>query len=127
LIWSPSPVIHHVSVIYLIWFWTFVVSWLMLGIMAVLCGVSVKQLAGRDNKIRHAVWLGMANPWFWPLYWGSLLATVINNIAPLFLFLYVPLWTAIGVNAINLASSVGAPFVRVWIWRIHSQNEVPVG
>lgn len=130
IVWSPTPTLRQVSVVYQIWFWSFVASWLIGVAMAGLCGLTLRQLASRDDKWRGMVALGARNPWFWPLYWLSLLATVINTVAPLFLFVFVPLWTAVIGNAVNLFLSAGAPFVRVWIWRAahekdQARNELP--
>jgi hypothetical protein len=127
ILFSPTAVIRQVSAIYLVWFISNVVNWIGLGVMAAASALSVKTVASRDVHIRHAIWLGMQKRSFWWAFWGSGVALVVNTLAPFALFFYVSAWIAAGAVAINLFLNAGSPAFRIWIWRIHSQDEVPVG
>jgi len=125
IIWSPSPTLRHVSAVYLIWFIAAVVNWVFIGIMLAPCALSFKEVVGRDVKVRHAVYLGMASRWFWIGFWVSGVAWVVNTFVPLALLVVLPVWTVATVMALNVALSLGAIPLRIWIWRIHTQDEVP--
>jgi hypothetical protein len=126
IVFSPTSVLRQVSVIYLVWFISNVINWIGLGVMAATCMVSLKVIVTRAPTVRHAIWLGMQNRSFWWAYWGSGVALVVNTLAPFALFFYVSVWIAAGAVAINLFLNAGSPAFRIWIWRIHSQDEVPV-
>ena len=70
-----------------------------------------------DARVRQAIALGARHQSFWIGFWGSLFFTIVNNIAPLFLFLYLPFWTAAIANAVNLFFSSGAIIIRPKIYR----------
>jgi len=123
---SPSSTLRHVSFIYLVWFYAAVVNWVFIGIMLAPCALTFKEVAGRDAKVRHAIYLGMASRWFWIGFWVSGVAWVVNTFVPLALLVVLPLWTVVTVMALNVALSLGAIPLRIWIWRIYAQDEVPV-
>jgi hypothetical protein len=123
---SPTPVIRQVSAVFLVWFISNVVNWIGLGVMAAVSMVTLKDVTTRDATGRHAIWLGMHKRSFWIAFWVSGAALVVNTLAPFALFFYVSGWIAAGAVALNLFLNAGSPAFRIWIWRIHVQDEVPV-
>jgi hypothetical protein len=126
IVFSPTSVLRQVSAVYLVWFISNVVNWIGLGVMAGACMVSLKDMASRDATLRHAVWQGMHKRSFWWAFWGSGAALVVNTLVPFVLFFYVSAWIAAAAVALNLFLNAGSPAFRIWIWRIHTQDEVPV-
>jgi hypothetical protein len=126
LIASPTPAIRSVSAVFLVWFISNVLNWIGLIVMATACALSLGTMRTRDVHLRHAIYLGMQKRSFWWAYWGSGVALVVNTLAPFALFFYVSAWIAAGAVAINLFLNAGSPAFRIWIWRIHSQDEIPV-
>ena len=127
LVWSPSSVIRSVSAVFLVWFISNVINWIGLGVMLAPCMVSLKDVRSRDATMRRAVYEGMESRWFWIGFWGSGLGLVVNTLAPFALFFYVSAWVAAAAVGINLFLNAGSPAFRFWIWRIYTQDEVPVG
>lgn len=107
IFWSPSPVIHRVSGVYLIWFY---------GGLANLALAGVALASARTHS-----------RWFWPAFLSSGVLWIVNGLIPLGLLAVLPGWTVLGVFVANLAPNIilGVPF-RVMVWRIHTQGELLV-
>ena len=118
IIWSPTPTLRQVSGVYLVWFISNVVNWIFLATMVRECpGLTLNALRLRADESRESIAIGARTRTFWIGYWVSFYALIINTIAPFFLFIYLPFWTAVAPVALNtFVLNGGAPFVRVWAY-----------
>lgn len=123
----PTATLRAVAPVWWVWFIAGVINAVGVVVMAIPTGLKVKEIKTRDPKLRHAVYLGMTSPWFWIGFWVSGVAWVVTTLAPLGLLAVLPVWTALGIFMLNAVGNWLAIPLRLWIWRIHTQDEVPVG
>jgi hypothetical protein len=126
IVLSPTASLRESVPVFWIWFIAGVVNIVGAIVMALPTGLSVKEIKTRDPKLRHAVYLGMQSPWFWIGFWVSSVAWVVTTLAPLGLFFTLSAWSALWVFALNAIGNWLAIPLRIWIWGIHAQDEVPV-
>lgn len=98
---------------------TIAVNWTGAAVMASCCALSVRELRDGPAAMIRA---GMRRRWFWPAFWISGAAVVVNTLLPLALIVWWPLPVVAGVFAANAVLNLPAVPVRYGLWKVRSDG-----